>query len=157
MRMNKYKNTNEKAKKENRRTGSIVLFLASFRFAFHGGFVALFLVMSAMSAMLLGSLGACAAALGYSDSVARREYRLVASENARSCVAVALLAFAHDYFYTAQNQSVPDFSCTIVSAERSGADISATATSTENGVTASVSARATDNGRSIDLVLEQNI
>ena len=121
------------------------------------GFVALILVISLMFTMLLGSLGAFAAALGYSDSVARREYRLEAAQNARSCVSAALLAFAHDYFYAANDQSVPDFSCTIVSASRVGPDISVVATSTVNGVTASVSAAAADNGRSIDLVSEANI
>jgi hypothetical protein len=123
----------------------------------HGGFVAIFLVMSAMIMMTLGSLGAFGAAESYDDSVARREYRLVASQNAKSCISVALLAFAHDYFYTAQNQSVPDFSCTIVSASRNSQTISITASSSDNGVTESVSATATDTGRSIDLVTEQSL
>jgi hypothetical protein len=123
----------------------------------HGGFVAIFLVMSAMLMMTLGSLGAFGAAESYDDSVAHREYRFVARENAESCVSVALLAFAHDYFYTAQNQSVPDFSCTIVSAGRNGPSISIIANSSINGVTESISATATDTGRSIDVVTEENL
>src|ERR1035437_3236660 len=54
------------------------------------GFIATFLVMSAMIMMTLGSLGAFTAAEGYDDSVARREYRLVAGQNAGSCVSLAL-------------------------------------------------------------------
>lgn len=123
----------------------------------HRGFMAIFLVMSAMIMMTLGSLGAFGAAESYNDSVVRREYRLVAGQNTKSCISVALLAFAHDYFYTAQNQSVPDFSCTIVSASRNGQTISITASSSFNGVMESVSATATDNGRSIDVVTEENI
>jgi hypothetical protein len=121
------------------------------------GFVAIFLVMSAMIMMTLGSLGAFGAAESYDDSVARREYRLVAGQNAKSCISVALLAFAHDYFYTAQNQSIADFSCTIVSASRNGSDISIIASSSLNGVSESVSATAEDNGRSIDVVTEENM
>jgi hypothetical protein len=121
------------------------------------GFVAIFLVMSAMIMMTLGSLGAFSAAESYDDSVARHEYRLVAIENAKSCVSVAILAFAHDYFYTSQNQIVPDFSCTIVSANRNGSSISIMASSSDNGVTESISATATDNGRSIDLLTEENL
>ena len=116
------------------------------------GFVAIFLVMSAMVMMTLSSLGAFSAAESYNDSVSRHEYRLVASQNAKSCISVAILAFAHDYFYTAQNQIVPDFSCTIVSASRNGSDIFITALGYDNDVTESVSATAEDNGRSIDLV-----
>ena len=107
--------------------------------------------------MTLASLGAFTAAQSYNDSVTRREYRLVAGQNARACVSVALLAFAHDYFYTALNQSVPDFSCTIVSASRDGSDISITASSSVNDIQESVRATANDNGRSIDLVTEQNL
>jgi hypothetical protein len=118
----------------------------------HRGFVAIFLVMSAMIMMILSSLGAFGAAESYDDSVARREYRLVAGQNAESCVSVALLAFAHDYFYTAQNQAIADFSCTIVSASRNGQTISITTSSSDNGITESVSATAEDNGRSISLV-----
>jgi len=116
------------------------------------GFVAIFFVMSAMIMMTLGSLGAFGAAESYDDSVVRREYRLVAGQNAESCVSVALLAFAHDYFYTSQNQAIVDFSCTIVSASRNGSNISITALSSDNGITESVSATAEDNGRSISLV-----
>ena len=123
----------------------------------HSGFVAIILVMSAMLMMTLGSLGAFGAAESYDDSVAHREYRLVAEENAESCISVAFLAFAHDYFYVAQNQSVPDFSCTIVSANRNGSSISIMASSSDNGVTESISATATDTGRSIDLLTEENI
>ena len=151
MRMNMYKNKKENRKKKKGKDTRHLSLQHS------RGFVALFLVISLMSLMLLGSLGAFAAAHGYNDSVVRREYRMEADANAESCVSLAILAFAHDYFYTAQNQSVPDFSCTIVSASRNGAAISVTATSTENGVTASVSATATDNGRSIDLLTEENI
>jgi hypothetical protein len=121
------------------------------------GFVAVFLVMSAMLMMTLGSLGAFGAAESYDDLVARREYRFIASQNAESCVSVALLAFAHDYFYTAQNQSVPNFSCIITSANRNGSNISITASSSDNGVTESISATAIDNGRSVELLTEQNI
>jgi hypothetical protein len=116
------------------------------------GFIATFLVMSAMIMMALGSLGAFSAAESYDDSVARREYRLVAGQNAKSCVSVALLAFAHDYFYTAQNQSIANFSCNIISASRNGPSISIMASSSDNGVTESISATAEDNGRSIDVV-----
>ena len=123
----------------------------------HHGFVAIFMVMSAMIMMTLGSLGAFGAVESYNDSVARREYRLVAGQNAKSCVSVALLAFAHDYFYTAQNQAIADFSCTIVSASRNGSNITVTASSTINGVTESVSATAEDNGRSIILMTQQNL
>jgi hypothetical protein len=123
----------------------------------NSGFIAIFLVMSAMLMMTLESLGAFGAAESYDDSVARREYRLVAEENAESCISVALLAFAHDYFYVAQNQSVPDFSCTIVSASRNGQTISIMASSSDNGVTESISATAIDNGRSIALLTEENI
>jgi len=121
------------------------------------GFAAIFLVISAMILMTLGSLGAFVAAESYNDSVSRREYRLVAGQNARSCVSVALLAFAHDYFYTAKNQAVPDFSCTIVSADRDGSSISIAASSSRNGVTGSVSATAIDNGRSIDVITEGSL
>ena len=107
--------------------------------------------------MTLGSLGAFGAAESYDDSVARREYRLVAEENAESCISVALLAFAHDYFYTAQNQAIKDFSCTIVSANRNGSSISIMASSSDNGVTESISATATDTGRSIDLLTQQDL
>ena len=124
---------------------------------YSSGFVAIFLVMSAMIMMTLGSLGAFGVADSYDDIVARREYRLMAGQNAASCVSVALLAFAHDYFYTAQNENVPDFSCVIVSASRDGANISVIADSVVNGVTESVSAEANDSGRSIDLVTEENM
>jgi hypothetical protein len=123
----------------------------------HSGFVAIILVISAMLMMTLGSLGAFGAAESYDDSVARREYRLVAEENAESCISVALLAFAHDYFYTAQNQAIKDFSCTIVSANRNGSNISIMASSSIRGVSESISATVIDSGRSIDLLTEENI
>ncbi|MDR3558731.1 MAG: hypothetical protein P4L61_04305 [Candidatus Pacebacteria bacterium] len=116
------------------------------------GFVAMFLVIGSMVLMSLSSLGASSAALGYLDSADRREYRMVAGQNAKSCVSVALLAFAHDYFYSAQDQSVPDFSCTIVSAKRSGASVFVVTSSSIGGVTESVSAIAQDTGESIELV-----
>lgn len=116
------------------------------------GFAATFLVMAAMIMMTTASLGAFGAAESYDDAVSRREYRLKAGLDAQSCISVALLAFAHDYFYTAQNQSVPDFSCTIVSANRNGATISITALGTDNGVSESTSTTADDDGRSIDVV-----
>ena len=96
--------------------------------------MAIFLVISMMSMILLGSLGAVAAAFGYDDQVSRREYRLQAGLNAQSCVAVALLSFAHDYFYSAANQVVSDFSCTIVSAVRNGFVMSIRVIGYDNGV-----------------------
>jgi hypothetical protein len=126
--------------------------MKTFNLTYSSGFVAIFLVMSAMIMMTLGSLGAFGATESYDDSVARREYRLVAGQNAKSCVSVALLAFAHDYFYTAQNQAIADFSCTIVSASRNGSNIFITALGYDNDVTESISATATDTGRSIDVV-----
>jgi|GEM_PF-1908776 hypothetical protein len=122
-----------------------------------GGFVAVFLVMSVMIMILLGSLGAFSAASSYEDTVSRREHRMQATLNAKSCVSVAILAFAHDYFYAAKNQSVPDFSCTIISAGRSGQSIFISASGYEDDVTEHVSATAIDNGRSIDLVTEENL
>lgn len=116
------------------------------------GFVATLLVVSMMIMMSLGSLGAFSAAESYDDAVLRRQYRLDASLDARSCVSVALLAFAHDYFYAATDQSVPDFSCTIVFAARNGQDISVQAQGRENGVVEEASAEAEDTGRSIILL-----
>jgi hypothetical protein len=115
-----------------------------------GGFVATFFVMAAMIMMTFSSLGAFAAAESYDDSVTRREYRLQAGLNAQSCVSVALLAFAHDYFYSASGQSVPAFSCMIVSAARNGSAIAVQTVGYDRGISESASATAQDTGRSIE-------
>ena len=116
------------------------------------GFAATFLVMAAMIMMSLGSLGAFSAADGYNDVVMRREYRLEAILDAQSCISVALTAFAHDYFYSAEDQVVPDFSCTIVSAVRNGDALSIQARGTSQGIVETAAALAEDTGRSIQLI-----
>jgi len=113
------------------------------------GFMTVILVISFILVTMLASLGAFAVAESYDDSVSRREHRMRAGIDASSCVSVALLAFAHDYFYTAKNQAVTYFSCSIVSAVRSGSVISIAASGYDGGITESISARAEDNGRSI--------
>ncbi|MDE2188795.1 MAG: hypothetical protein KGJ35_03665, partial [Patescibacteria group bacterium] len=69
------------------------------RYKKSAGFVAIFVVMSAILMTTLVSIGTFSAVLNYQDSVWRRQYRLQASLNAQSCVQLSLLAFAHDYFY----------------------------------------------------------
>jgi hypothetical protein len=121
------------------------------RIPYSQGFAALFFVLAMMTMLFLGSMGAFTAAVGYDDAISRRESRMQAGLNAHSCVSAALLDFAHDYFFTAQNQYVPDFSCTIISASRNGQIISVTAVGYKNGVAEATSSTAIDNGRSISL------
>ena len=80
------------------------------------GFAAFILVVSISSLMLAFSFMQAIEYGHFFDEVQNKEYRLISYYSAYSCIDQALLALAHDYFFSTNKEiEISDLNCSIVS------------------------------------------
>ncbi len=84
------------------------------------GFIALTLVFSIAGILLALVAASSLDSALFFDQALHKEYRAMNYYYAGNCIDQAILALAHDYFFSPINQEIPRYHCQIISIEPEG-------------------------------------